>query len=286
MEKEPRLPANGRSLADLLTEVCARRDDLVLYERTPKVHDYDEKHLLVERISCVDADGNITESYPQLLVMKDVFRNKKGRIMFFTSYQAIIHCEQEGYFLPTSQETSAIVAALNKKRDNPQAHKVLVQYKYNNPGNGWHAQNTVIDYGAQKIIHYPVDADFPSHGGTANLNASCPTIELPFKKKAGVFPFTNKKLETMTLEEGLNHPLVSAFVKQFTGLADPSVLVEVGKYFQKPAKVWFPTSPIKVEDRTETRAAWFGCSSSYLNLDGSFSLRGDYAGRGVKLVTP
>lgn len=70
----------------------------------------------------------------------------------------------------------------------------------------------------------------------------------------------------MTLEQGLNHPLVSIVVKQFTGLADPSDLVRVGQYFGKPTKVWFPTSPVKVEDCTETRAAWFGCNNFNLGL--------------------
>ena len=72
---------NGKSLQDLLAEVCTRipEQDLVLYEGFPKVHDYDKKHLLVEEISSVDAAGKVVGSYPQLLVMKDVFRNEKIR---------------------------------------------------------------------------------------------------------------------------------------------------------------------------------------------------------------
>jgi len=161
-----------------------------------------------------------------------------------------------------------------------------MQYKDYGSGYSWHAQNTVIDYNAQKIIHFPHNTDFSFHGGTSNINASLTRIELPFKKKEGTWPFTNKKLENMILEQGLNHPLLSTFVKQFTGLADPSILVEVGKYFQKPAKVWFPTGPIKVEDCTETRAAWFGCNSNDLDLNGSDNLIINYAARGVRRSAP
>ncbi len=248
--------------------------------------------LQLGNISCVDADGKEFEQYNSLAVRKDIFRNGSGQINF-TPYQAIVHCQGQGLFLPSMALSCNIVAALFKQAVklesngtystlNQDAKNVLDHYKNKGNGTGWHAQNTVIDYNRQRIIHYPIDADFPSHGGIANINASHPKIELPFKKKEGTLPFTDKKLENMTLEQGLNHPLVSTFVKQFTGLADPSDLVRVGQYFQQPAKVWFPTSPVKVEDCTETRAAWFGCYSNCLNLFGNYDLYSDDAARGVR----
>lgn len=247
--------------------------------------------LQLGNISCVDADGKEFEQYNSLAVRKDIFRNGSGQINF-TPYQAIVHCQGQGLFLPSMALSCNIVAALFKQAVklesngtyttlNAEAKKVLDQYKNHGSGYGWHAQNTVIDYNAQRIIHYPIDADFPSHGGTANINAAHPKTELPFKKKEGMWPFTDKKLENMALEQGLNHPLVSTFVKQVTGLADPSDLVRVGHYFQKPARVWFPTNPV-VEDCTETRAAWFGCNSYGLDLGGSNFLDGDDAARGVR----
>ncbi|MEK6809967.1 MAG: hypothetical protein AABY40_04790, partial [Nanoarchaeota archaeon] len=116
---------------------------------------------------------------------------------------------------------------------------------------------------------------------TNNINASRPRTELPFQKVSGIWPL-KKKLEYMTLEKGLKHPLVSKFLRQFTGLADPSVLVNFGQYFQKPAIIWFPTNPVKAEDCTETRATWFGCGSGSLNLGSSGNLSNGYAGRGVR----
>jgi len=273
---------SGKSIEELFYDVCTRRADLVLYEGIPQVHDYDEKHLLVQGISSVDADGNVVGSYPQLLVMKDVFRDEAGKIKLFTPYQAIRYCEEQGYVLPPSNLTIPLVAVFFHHRDDPEVNKVLMQYNDKGNGNGWHAQNSVIGYNAPKMIHYPVDTDFPRHGGRNNINASRARTELAFKKKAGVFPFTDKKLENMALEEGLNHPLVSAFVKQFTGLADLSILVEVGKYFQKPAKVWFPTRPTKVEDCTETKGVWLGCDDSYFNLYGDSNLYYYDAARGVR----
>src|SRR3989344_3224274 len=238
--------------------------------------------MLLHNLSCVDANGNIFEQYPELRVRKDILRDQNRGQVNFTPYQAIVYSESKGLFLPSIALSCNIVATLfqravklengNYTTLDQNAKKVLDQYKDHGPGYGWQAQNTVIDYNGQNIIHYPRDADFPNHGGTNNINASNPKVELPFKKKAGVFPFTNKKLENMTLEEGLNHPLVSTFVKQFTGLAGPSIFVEVGKYFQKPAKVWFPTSHIKVEDCTETRAAWLGCYSDDLYFFGNNNL--------------
>lgn len=246
--------------------------------------------LQLGNISCVDADGKVFEQYSALAVRKDIFRNGQDPINF-TPYQAVVHCQGQG-FLPSMALSCNIVAALFQlgvrlesggtyTTINPEVRKVLDQYKDNGNGKGWHIQNTVIDYHRQKIVHYPYDVDFPAHGGTNNINSSHPRTELPFQKVSGMWP-VKKTLENMLLEEGLNHPLVSKFLKQFTGLADPSVLIKIGQYFQKPAMVWFPTNPVKAEDCTETRAAWFGCYSDDLNLGGNLNLDDRGAGRGVR----
>ena len=264
--------SNGKSLIDLLEETCTRRDDLVKYN-SPQVHDYDEKHLLVEGLSAVDVEGKVIESYPQLLVMKDVFRDAQGKLRYFAHYQAIKHCEQEGYFLPPTQITCAIVAACFQHKDNPEANKVLMQYKDKGNGNGWHVQNTVVAYGKSNIISYPHDTDFHAYGGTDNINASHVRTELPFNKSKGIWP-VNKNLKSMILEDGLKNPLEFAFVKQFTGLQGSSILVEIGKYFGKTAQVWVSSS-------YRTRAAWFGCNSISLDLEGD-GLDGSGATRGVR----
>ncbi len=249
----------------------------------------------LDNIFCVDADGKVFEHYADLAVSKDIFRNGASQINF-TPYQAIVHCQGQGLFLPSMALTRNIVAALFqhavKLEQNGsyttldlEAKKVLDQYKDHGSGYGWHAQNTVINYGTQRIIHYPYDVDFPTHGGTSNINSFSPRTELPFQKVSGIWP-VKKTLENMTLEDGLKHPLISKFVKQFTGLADPSILIQIGQYFQKPTKVWFPTNPVNAEDCTETRAAWFGCDSNNLYLDGNSYLRYNDAGRGVRRSAP
>ena len=99
-------------------------------------------------------------------------------------------------------------------------------------------------------------------------------IDIIAEKSKGIWPF-NKNLESMTLEEDLKDTLISAFVKQFTGLQDPSVLVEIGTYFGKTARVWVSSS-------TGTLAARFGCGSIGLDLNGSGILYNSYAARGVR----
>ncbi len=269
----------GESLADLLTDVCTRREDVVRYDGTPRVHDYDEKHLLIEEISSVDAEGNGIESHPQVWVMKDEFRNEKGEIMFFTPYQAIRHCEQEGYVLPPSQLTCAIVAACFLNKENAEAEKVLVQYRNHGNGNGLHVLNTLVDYGKAAIISYPQDADFPSLGGTDNVNHQYQKIVLPFEKTKKRRILSDLQLQSMNLEDGLKDELVSRFVRQYSGLPDPEVLVEVGKYFGKTAYALISPS-------NETQAAWFGCYSINLSLNGSGNLGGCGAARGVRFVAP
>ncbi|MEK6899832.1 MAG: hypothetical protein AABX05_01785 [Nanoarchaeota archaeon] len=243
-------------------------------------------------ISCVDADGNTFEQYNNLAVSKDIFRNGQAYITL-TPYQAVVHSQGKGLFLPSIALSCNIVAALFQQAVRMgangayttldlEAKKVLDQYKDYGSGHGWHAQNTVINYETQKIIHYPCDADFPNHGGASNINSSRQRIELPFEKikKNGLFSRDNV-LRNKTLEDGLKDPLITPFVKQFTGLADPSILIQIGQYFQKPAKVWFPTNPVKAEDCTETRSAWLGCDSICLYLDGDYDLDDDNAVRGV-----
>ena len=248
-------------------------------------------------ISCVDADGKVSEQYANLAVSKDIFRNGASQINF-TPYQAIVYCEGKGLFSPNMALTCNIVTALFQHAVrleangtyttlNQNAKNVLDHYKDKGNGTGWHAQNTVINYGTQKIIHYPRDADFPNHGGTSNINASHQRIELPFEKikKNGMFSRDNV-LRNKTLEDGLKDVLITPFVKQLTGLADPSILIQIGQYFQKPAKVWFPTDPVKAEDCNDTRAAWFGCGSYLFNLNTYSNLNSNNAARGVRRSAP
>ncbi len=246
----------------------------------------------LHNLSCVDTAGNVFEHHDVLEVRTDIYR-QNGAQQNFTSYAAIVYSKKQGLFLPSMALSCNIAVALYQlavRKENgtytildQNAKKLLDQYKNKGNGTGWHAQNTVIDYNRQRIIHYPIDADFPTHGGTENINQGAPRTELPFEKvkKNGLLARSNF-LRNMTLADGLQDPLVASFVKQLTGLATPATLIEIGEYFSQPAKVWFPTNPVKAEDCTETRAAWFGCVSYYLNLNGNNNLLSNDAARGVR----
>lgn len=75
----------------------------------------------------------------------------------------------------------------------------------------------------------------------------------------------------------------SGYRKIGTSLADPSILVQIGQYFQKPAYLWLPAD---IEAYTGTLAAWFGCISNNFNLVGNINLYNFNAARGVRLVAP
>ena len=95
------------------------------------------------------------------------------------------------------------------------------------------------------IIHYPtknINGD--------SINTGRTTKELSFKRK---------NIKDMALEEALKKKDFKEYVQNLTGLTKPETLVDIGKYFGKPAKVW--TSSGK-----EKRAAWLGCSSSSFGL--------------------
>ncbi|HII13550.1 MAG TPA: hypothetical protein HA360_00590, partial [Nanoarchaeota archaeon] len=72
-----------------------------------------------------------------------------------------------------------IVARLYEERNDPEIERVLQQYKDKGNGFGWHAQNTIIDFGSSKVIHYPSGSDFNQKDP---INSSQPRTILPFVK--------------------------------------------------------------------------------------------------------
>lgn len=268
---------DGTALENVLEQICTKKANLVPYDRTPRVYSLNDDFLAVENIQCVDADTNAFEQYDRLLVDKDVERSDDGKHVNFTPYRAIVHFEKDGsLFVPSMALSSNLAAALYQHRDDPEVKPVLMHYKNHGAGFGWHAQNTVIDWGEQKVIHYPHKNDFTEHGGKTSINQARQRTLLPFARKEKRKIFWDKSLSNTTLENGLEDPLMARFVRQLTGLENPSILVELGNYFGKTARVW-------VSSQNETRAAWFGCDSNNLNLSGYYYLNGGDAARGVRL---
>ena len=240
-----------------------------------------DDYLILGDLSCVDADGNEFEKYGELYVAKDVVQGDKPysdtnsvkQHINFTPYKGAVHFEKQGNgsFLPSMALSCNIIAVLYHQRSDPTVKAVLDQYKNHGSGYGWHDQNTIVDWKNGKIIHYPSDRDFPKHGENDKINLLRQQSRLPFSF-AGNF-------RGQLLENALKDADFAKFVKNITGLQDPSVLVDLGTYFGKAAKVWVTSDPPKLK---ETRAAWLGCNDISFYLDAAYDLYGSSAARGVK----
>ena len=226
----------------------------------PKVLNTRE-YIVLENIACRDSNGKPFEQYPQLFVRKDVERGVNQRQINHTPFDWVQYFEDKGLFLPSFALSCNILSALYNKRGDPETNKVLMQYKDYGPGYGWHAQNTVVDWGANKIIHYP-----SQDSQRNNINTKRPTKELLFARK---------QIKEMALEEALRNKDFRAYIQNLTGLTDTETLVGIRKYFGKPAKVW--TSLGK-----DMCAAWLGCYDYGFILDTYGNLGYDNAARGVR----
>jgi hypothetical protein len=230
-----------------------------------------DHYLRLENISCTDADGNVFEQYPVIYVRKDIYRNDQNHILFFTPYQAAKNAAAKGDFHPSFALSCNILAALYAQRKKPEIDAVLKQYLNKGNGNGYHGQNTIIDFGAKKVIHYPTAQDF---GQKETVNAGRARTALSFLKA---------RLENELLETALGKADQQRYIKQLTGLREPKVLIEIGEYFGQPAKLWFPWSGQDGAGYTEKRASWLGCYL-YLYLSSVSNLINGGAARGVRKI--
>ena len=71
-------------------------------------------------------------------------------------------------------------------------------------------------------------------------------------------------------------------MQQLTGLHEPEILIEIGKYFGEPAKVWFPWNGKAGKSFNETRATWFGCNGTFFDLYAYNFLNNANTARGVR----
>ena len=237
--------------------------------------------LRLENIVCTDADDQVFEQYPELYVRKDVFKDAAGNIVYSTAYDGAAHAEQQGCFAPSMALSCTMLAALFQavvekqtagtyRTKDAALEQVLLQFKNKSNGSDGHRQNTLVNWGTQQIIHYPTNSDFLSNGGTQNINTIRPRTALGFNRKG---------LSNMDLEEALRHKNVARYVKNLTGLSDPSVLVEIGQYFGLTAQVL-------VSSDDETRTVWLGCDSKNFNLIADFGTSLTGVVRGVRSSAP
>src|SRR3989339_2112991 len=272
-----------RSLKDYQGNVISAAEAMALIERLPRPKKTEPKNpeppsrisfsegdfLTLEDLSCVDADGNVFESYDRLDVRKDIFR-ADGKQVSRTPYNHAVHCEEMGLFLTSFALTCNIVARLYEGKSDAHVEKVLQQYKNKGDDNGWHAQNTIIDFGSSKVIHYPSASDF---SGVTAVNGSQGHVALSFVKDS---------LEDALLKDALHDASSRRFLQQLTGLENPEVLIPIGEYFSHPAKVWFPWNGKAGKGFKETRSAWFGCFVTSFDLFANDFLLNTFAARGVR----
>ena len=231
-------------------------------------------YLKLENLLCEDADGNEFERYGELYVRKDIFRDDKRQPLNFTPYNAAVYCEQNGLFLPSFALSCNILRALFQQRSNPEIKAVLDQYKSIGNIIGYYAQNSIVDFAQQQVIHYPTAADCRERN----------IINTARQRRTG--NFDKSALQDELLDVALGNPAVTRYVQQFTGLRNPRILVEIGDYFGRPAKVWFPWNGKGGANYTENRAVWLGCYGDYFYLGASNGLGEAGAVRGVRSSAP
>jgi hypothetical protein len=220
-------------------------------------------------VKCYDTNGSETERYERLLVKKDVEKDKDGNILKLTPYEAIHYFEQgkNGLFLPSFQLTCAIVARLYAEKDtNPEAKKVLDQYKNRGYNSGWHTTNTIVNWPIKTIVNYPNDTDFPNNGGVNNINSN----------RSRTITSIKDHFKSEGLADSLCNTSHKEYLQDLTGLQKPEVLIDISTYFGKTPKIWTPNTPNYVS------GAWLGCYDDSFDIvvNGNRNVRS--AVRGVR----
>src|SRR3989338_11348477 len=185
-------------------------------------------YLKLENIVCTDADNNVFESYSELYLAKDIIRNPDKSQINKKLYDWAVYFEPQGLFLPSFALSCNILQALFQQRSNPEIKAVLDQYKDKGNGIGYDAQNSIVDFTLQQVVHYPKAADFEGRN----------IINTARQRRTG--NFDKSALQDELLDVALGNPAVTRYVQQSTGLRNPCILVEIGDYFVRPAKVLFP----------------------------------------------
>ena len=182
----------------------AKKKEMKARAKKPSAIFSDSEFLRFDNISCYAADGHVTEHYDVLHVRKDIFRDGPEQINR-TPYAHALYCEGNALFLPSFSLTCNLLAYAFVRKDDSSYRSFLEQYKDKGNGNGWHAQNTVINYGSSVVIHYPSAVDFDQSQG---VNVSQKRIALSFVKDS---------LEDALLKDALRDPGAERYVQQLTG---------------------------------------------------------------------
>ncbi|MBM3200539.1 hypothetical protein FJZ53_06375 [Candidatus Woesearchaeota archaeon] len=228
-------------------------------------------HVRLENVYCKDKDGNVFERYNRLFVRTSLATTNKIRESCFTLPGAVSFFERQkgDVFLPSNALTCSILAKLYELRHYEEMESLLLQYS-GHKKDGWHLQNTLVDWNWQKIMHYPGYYEIPKKIKKRDIN---------YKRACAPLEFNIKHGEDAKLEFLLREPKMADFIKDLTGLENPEILVDIGDYFKKPTRVWFPDE--KHEQPEKPFTVWIGCRHD--NFDIFLASKVNYPGpaRGV-----
>ena len=262
-------------------------------EVTARIFVGTQNYLLLQNLSCYDTQGHIFEHYDELYVQKEILRQKETTPnekkiptaqtemvpVRLTCQQAIKQYDEDS-FLPSFALTCNLLVLLHEKSKagDGEADTLLKQYQNLGKGYGWHAQNTLVNYDWNQIIHYPTSEDFERTEEQPILNEP-PRVALPFSARS---------LVDTDINAALDHEELLPFVRNLTGLKDPRQLIEVSKYLGLEARLQFPfrRNAQGLADAQGTFSgiypAWLG-GVTYFHLSTFTVLDFAYAARGVSV---
>ena len=230
--------------------------ETLLNPKNPVPKPTDSKYISLNNISCINADGDQIEHYKNISIKTSIASTKNGKSFNLTMPGAVSYFEKqkEDMFLPSCALTCNILARLYELKFYEEMENVLLQYKNHGLNDGWHVQNTVVDWRGERIIHYP---------GYSNIPKKVKKREMNHKRNCTILGFSPEKFEGGPLKFLLKNHNFEEFIKNLTGLEDPEVLVSIGEYFNKPTMVWLPDKPSKDE---HVSVAWIGCRHDNLDI--------------------
>lgn len=212
-----------------------------------------EPKILIKNISCKDSEGNEFEHYDELYVNKDTTPG------IFGFDDSIAYLEKEGSFLPSLPLGNNILVWLFENRDDPEINKILMQYQSNESNYTWYLHNTKVDSFGGTFVNYPKSYQQGFHRA---------------------FRFrTLKPSENMKLEVAIQKHKKD--VINLTGLPNPEVLIDIGKYLNKPA-----TSLCTGSNRAPGHwdlVGWLGCNYNQFNIGINGNHQGNYSIRGASV---
>ncbi|MDP2907934.1 MAG: hypothetical protein Q8O03_08405 [Nanoarchaeota archaeon] len=228
----------------------------LLNPKNPVPKPTDLEYISLNNISCIDAYGDQIEHYKNISIKTSIASTKNGKSFNLTMPGAVSYFERQkgDVFLPSCALTCNILARLYKLKFYKDMENVLLQYKNHGLNDGWHVQNTIVDWEAQRIIHYP---------GYSEIQKKIKKREINQKIDCTILGFTPEKFEDGPLESLLKNHYFEEFIKNLTCLEDPEILVSIGEYFNKPTRVWLPPNPAKEK---KSSVVWIGCRHDNLDV--------------------